>query len=276
MPDNRHALPRRPDNHVIVLFGATGDLAEKLSGLFHLHAAGLLPRDYRIIGSAPASDAMTGEQFRAHANGPAPASASPGPTTRRGRIMSAACRSQPPDQARPRTWKQRCSGRRNRSGRQHLGVQVRQRDARAGLEPEHISYVQIDVPETLWIEGRAAFYDATGAYRDMIVTHLFQVMAFVAMEPPVSLSAGPLRDEKLKVFQTVKPLDVRIVVRGQYEGYRSEPGVAAGSQTGTMVAVRAEVDNWRWRGVPFFLRSGKSMGASLPAFGQIHGSAGRS
>ena len=143
------------------------------------------------------------------------------------------------------------------------------------LEPvwnrEHISYVQIDVPETLSIEGRAAFYDATGAYRDMIVTHLFQVMAFVAMEPPVSLSAGPLRDEKLKVFQTVKPLDVRIVVRGQYEGYRSEPGVAAGSQTGTMVAVRAEVDNWRWRGVPFFLRSGKSMGASLPAFGQIHG-----
>ena len=127
---------------------------------------------------------------------------------------------------------------------------------------EHICYVQIDVPETLSIEGRAAFYDATGAYRDMIVTHLFQVLGFVAMEPPVSLSAKPLRDEKAKVFEALKPLDVRHVVRGQYEGYRSEPGVAADSQTETMVAVRAEVDNWRWHGVPFCLRSGKAMGAS--------------
>jgi len=122
--------------------------------------------------------------------------------------------------------------------------------------------VQIDVPETLSIEGRAAFYDGTGAYRDMIVTHLLQVLGFVAMEPPVSLSAKSLRDEKVKVFQTMKPLDVRHVVRGQYDGYRSEPGVAPDSQTETMVALRAEVDNWRWHGVPFFLRSGKAMGAS--------------
>ncbi len=127
---------------------------------------------------------------------------------------------------------------------------------------DHIRYVQIDVPETLSIEGRAAFYDATGAYRDMVVTHLFQVLAFVAMEPPVSLSARPLRDEKYKVYQSLRPLDVRHVVRGQYEGYRSEPGVAADSQTETMVAVRAEVENWRWHGVPFFLRSGKAMAAS--------------
>jgi glucose-6-phosphate 1-dehydrogenase len=126
----------------------------------------------------------------------------------------------------------------------------------------HVRYVQIDVPETLSIEGRAAFYDATGAYRDMVVTHLFQVMGFVAMEPPTSLSAKPLRDEKTKVFEALRPLDVRHVVRGQYEGYRSEPGVAAGSDTETMVAVRAEVENWRWHGVPFFLRSGKCMGAS--------------
>src|SRR5260370_902003 len=112
------------------------------------------------------------------------------------------------------------------------------------------------------MEGGAAFYDATGAYRDMIVTHLFQVLAFVAMEPPVSLSAKHLRDEKEKVCEAMKPIDVRHVVRGQYEGYRSEPGVAADSQTETMVAVRAEVDNWRWHGVPFFLRSGKAMGAS--------------
>jgi glucose-6-phosphate 1-dehydrogenase len=96
----------------------------------------------------------------------------------------------------------------------------------------------------------------------MIVTHLLQVLGFVAMEPPVSLSAKSLRDEKVKVFQTLKPLDVRHVVRGQYDGYRSEPGVAPDSQTETMVALRAEVDNWRWHGVPFYLRSGKAMGAS--------------
>jgi glucose-6-phosphate 1-dehydrogenase len=120
--------------------------------------------------------------------------------------------------------------------------------------------VQIDVPETLSIEGRAAFYDGTGAYRDMIVAHLLQVLGFVAMEPPVSLSAKSLRDEKVKVFQTMKPLDVRHMVRGQYDGYRSEPGVAPDSQTETMVALRAEVDNWH--GVPFYLRSGKAMGAS--------------
>jgi glucose-6-phosphate 1-dehydrogenase len=126
----------------------------------------------------------------------------------------------------------------------------------------HLRYVEIDVPETLSIKGRGAFYDATGAYRDMVVTHLFQVLAFVAMEAPVSLSAKHLRAEKLKVYEALKPIDVRHVVRGQYEGYRSEPGVAADSQTETMVAVRAEVDNWRWHGVPFFLRSGKAMGAS--------------
>jgi glucose-6-phosphate 1-dehydrogenase len=127
---------------------------------------------------------------------------------------------------------------------------------------DHIRYVQIDVPETLTIEGRAAFYDATGAYRDMVVTHLFQVLGFVAMEPPTSLEPYPLRDEKTKVFDSLKPIDVRHVVRGQYEGYRSSPGVAPNSDTETMVAVRAEVDNWRWHGVPFFLRSGKALAAS--------------
>ncbi len=85
---------------------------------------------------------------------------------------------------------------------------------------QHIKYVQIDVPETLTVEGRAAFYDATGAYRDMVVTHLFQVLGFVAMEPPTSLAAKPLRDEKGKVYDALRPIDVRHVVRGQYEGYR--------------------------------------------------------
>jgi glucose-6-phosphate 1-dehydrogenase len=127
---------------------------------------------------------------------------------------------------------------------------------------QHIRYVQIDVPETLSIEGRAAFYDATGAYRDMVVTHLFQVLGFVAMEPPTSLAAKPLNDEKAKVFDALKPVDVRHVVRGQYNGYRSSPGVPADSDTETMVALRVEIDNWRWHGVPFYLRSGKSLKAS--------------
>ena len=127
---------------------------------------------------------------------------------------------------------------------------------------DHIKYVQIDVPETLSIEGRAAFYDATGAYRDMVVTHLFQVLGFLAMEPPVSLSAKQLRDEKLKVYHALKPIDVRHVVRGQYDGYTTSPGVRADSDTETMIALRVEIENWRWRGVPFYLRSGKSMKAS--------------
>jgi glucose-6-phosphate 1-dehydrogenase len=127
---------------------------------------------------------------------------------------------------------------------------------------DHIKYVQIDVPETLSIEGRAAFYDATGAYRDMVVTHLFQVLGFLAMEPPTSLASKPLRDEKSKVFDALKPLDMRHVVRGQYNGYLSSPGVPASSDTETMIALRVEVENWRWHGVPFLLRSGKSMAAS--------------
>jgi glucose-6-phosphate 1-dehydrogenase len=127
---------------------------------------------------------------------------------------------------------------------------------------QHIKYVQIDVPETLSIEGRAAFYDATGAYRDMVVTHLFQVLGFVAMEPPTSLASKPLRDEKSKVFDALRPIDLRHVVRGQYDGYLSSPGVPADSDTETMIALRVEIENWRWQGVPFFLRSGKSLKAS--------------
>jgi glucose-6-phosphate 1-dehydrogenase len=127
---------------------------------------------------------------------------------------------------------------------------------------QHIRYVQIDVPETLSIEGRAAFYNATGAYRDMVVTHLFQVLGFIAMEPPTSLAAKPLLDEKTKVFDALRPIDTRHVVRGQYNGYRSSPGVPADSDTETMVALRVDIDNWRWHGVPFYLRSGKSLKAS--------------
>jgi glucose-6-phosphate 1-dehydrogenase len=127
---------------------------------------------------------------------------------------------------------------------------------------EHIEYVQIDVPETLTIEGRAAFYDGTGAFRDMVVTHLLQVFGFVAMEPPINLSAKSLRDEKQRVFDSLVPIDPAHVVRGQYTGYLSEPGVPTDSHTETFVALRVEVDNWRWAGVPFYLRTGKALAAT--------------
>jgi glucose-6-phosphate 1-dehydrogenase len=94
----------------------------------------------------------------------------------------------------------------------------------------------------------------------MIVTHLFQVMGFVAMEPPTSLSAKALRDEKIKVFEALRPLDPAHAVYGQYQGYLEEPGVSPTSQTETFAAVRVEIDNWRWAGVPFYLRSGKFLG----------------
>ena len=124
---------------------------------------------------------------------------------------------------------------------------------------EHIDHVQIDVPETLAVGNRAAFYESTGAYRDMVVTHLFQILAFMAMEPPTALEPGAISEEKNKVFRSLRPLDANQVVRGQYEGYRSTPKVDPHSSTETFIALRAEIDNWRWAGVPFFLRTGKRM-----------------
>jgi glucose-6-phosphate 1-dehydrogenase len=122
-----------------------------------------------------------------------------------------------------------------------------------------IDHVQIDVPETLSLEGRSGFYEGTGAFKDMVVTHLFQVLAFMAMEPPTSLDSDSISEEKNKVFRSMLPLDPKHVVRGQYDGYRDELGVAGDSETETFVALRAEIDNWRWAGVPFFLRTGKKM-----------------
>ena len=120
--------------------------------------------------------------------------------------------------------------------------------------------MQIDVPETLSVDDRAGFYEATGAFRDMVVTHLFQILAFMAMEPPTALDRRAISEEKNKVFRSMRPLDVSHVVRGQYEGYRDLPGVAPDSDTETFVALRCDIDNWRWAGVPFFLRTGKEMG----------------
>ena len=122
-----------------------------------------------------------------------------------------------------------------------------------------IDHVQIDVPEMLGLEGRTAFYEHTGAYRDMVVTHLMQVLAFMAMEPPTSLAPGPISDEKLKVFRSMRPLEPHNAVRGQYNGYLDSDQVADDSDTETFIALKVEIDNWRWAGVPFFLRTGKKM-----------------
>ena len=336
-----HGSIRRPDDHVIVLFGATGDLAKRklLPGLFHLAAAGLLPRRYRIIGTSPASFAVSTDEFRDRAKHAAQtfcvtkpsheadcwvefcqrlsfAAADPGATSA---LTDEVARAEkdiggpvrrlfhlavPPAAFTSVVGMLGDSGLANQASRviieKPFGTDLKSaialgdaihavfdesqvyridhflgkesvdnilalRFANGLFEPvwnrSHICYVQIDVPETLSIEGRADFYDKTGAYRDMIVTHLFQVLGFVAMEPPTALTAQQLRAEKTKVFDAMRPIDVRHVVRGQYEGYQQEKGVAQGSQTETMIALKAEVDNWRWKGVPFFLRSGKSLGS---------------
>jgi glucose-6-phosphate 1-dehydrogenase len=122
-----------------------------------------------------------------------------------------------------------------------------------------VDHVQIDVPETLGLGKRAAFYETTGAYRDMVVTHLFQILGFMAMEPPTSLEPAPISEEKNKVFRSMLPIKPSEVVRGQYAGYRSEEGVAADSDTETFIALKCRIDNWRWAGVPFFLRTGKRL-----------------
>ncbi len=122
-----------------------------------------------------------------------------------------------------------------------------------------IDHVQIDVPETLDVGKRASFYESVGAYRDMVVTHLFQILAFMAMEPPTALEPRPISEEKNKVFRSMLPLDPRDVVRGQFVGYRAEEGVDPESDTETFIALKCGIDNWRWAGVPFFLRTGKRM-----------------
>ena len=327
------AAPTVPDDHVIVLFGATGDLARRklLPGMFHLAEAGLMPERFILIGAsrselddaefaAVAREAVeecgrgdvsedswerfaaslrftgVGEGLEALSEEISRARSELGGDPRLLHYLSL------PPSVHPevietlatlglargsRIILEKPFGTDLASARKldallhsvfeeeqifridhYLGREAVQnllavRFANGMFEPvwnrNHISHVQIDVPETLSIGMRASFYEQTGAFRDMVVTHLFQLLGFVAMEPPTSLSAKALTVERQKVFDAMLPASPGEVVRGQYEGYRSEEGVAPDSDTETFVALRAFVDNWRWAGVPFYLRSGKRL-----------------
>ena len=124
---------------------------------------------------------------------------------------------------------------------------------------EHVESVQITMAEDFGIQGRGAFYDQTGAIRDVVQNHLFQVMANLAMEPPARIDSESVRDDKVKVLKSIPPLEPRDIVRGQFRGYRDEPGVAIHSQVETFAALRLAVDSWRWQGVPFYIRAGKTL-----------------
>jgi glucose-6-phosphate 1-dehydrogenase len=319
-----------PDRHVIVLFGGLGDLSRRklLPGLFHLEQAGLMPADYRVIGTS--RSAGSAEEFRAVACDAIGEDAA-GPHWQRfgDRLSFSAFSAEQPEplvdavgaaeqeiggQSRrlhhlaipPAAFAATVlalgeSGLAERArvvlekpfgvdlesahelnelvhsvvpeervfridhflGREAVQNLIALRFANGMFEPiwnkDHIDHVQIDVPETLPVDDRAGFYEGIGAYRDMVVTHLLHVLGFVAMEPPTTLDARSVAEETGKVFRSVEPIDPGCVIRGQYAGYRDGAGVAADSRTETFIAMRAGIDNWRWSGVPFFLRTGKRL-----------------
>jgi len=322
--------PRFPQ--VVVLFGATGDLARRklLPGLFHLSSAGFIP-GCRIIGVSlddldlegfrqAARSALdefsarkvTDADWKVFAASLAYVPLAAGPAALKAAVdeaeksFGAECRrlhylSVPPSAALPAVRMLGEAGLVERSRivmEKPFGTdlasavtlnrklhevfaedQIFRIDHFLGKEPAQnilafrfanglfepiwnrnfIDHVQIDVPETLGLGKRSGFYEQTGAYRDMVVTHLFQILAFMAMEPPTALEPAPISEEKNKVFRSMLPIQPTDVVRGQYTGYRQEEGVDPESETETFIALKCFIDNWRWAGVPFFLRTGKRL-----------------
>ena len=333
-PQRRDSDPLEP--HVIVLFGATGDLAKRklLPGMAYLVQSSLAP-EIRVVGTS--LEDLTDDQFRqltkeavddfgthkltkeqwasfasrisyvpqgagpeALATAVAKAEAELGPDVQRLHYLSV-----PPKAARAvitmlkdanlversrvvmekpfgtdlasaielndfvhQTFRERQIFRIDH----FLGKEAAQnilafRFANGLFEPiwnrNFIDHIQIDIPETLGLDQRANFYESTGAYKDMVVTHLLQVMAFVAMEPPTALEPRAISEEKNKVFRSMLPIHCNQVVRGQYAGYRDEKGVAKDSDTETFIALKVGIDNWRWAGVPIYLRTGKKMAEGI-------------
>src|SRR6187551_184054 len=328
--------PTVPDDQVIVLFGATGDLAKRklLPGMFRLMEAGLMPERFVIVGAARSE--LDGERFAGLVREALAGSGRKAPSADAWERFAASLRFAPVSKGFDALGEEVERARRELGGDPRLlhylslppsahaeviaelgalglgeGAKIilekpfgtdlasaRELDARLhsvfdeeqifridhylgreavqnllavrfangmfepGWNRNHVDHVQIDVPETLSIGMRASFYEQTGAFRDMVVTHLFQLLGFVAMEPPTSMSAKSLVAERQKVFDAMLPLNPAEVIRGQYAGYREEEGVAPDSDTETFAALRVFIDNWRWAGVPFYLRSGKRLAES--------------
>jgi glucose-6-phosphate 1-dehydrogenase len=135
----------------------------------------------------------------------------------------------------------------------------------------HIESVEITMAEDFGIEDRGAFYDQTGAIRDVVQNHMFQVISNLGMEPPVAFDSDSVRDEKVKVLKAIPPIEEKNLVRGQFRGYRDEKGVANNSQTETFAALKLEINSWRWKGVPFYIRAGKSLAVTCTEIiGKFH------